>query len=310
MAELKGLHSAGVEGTIKHFCGNNQETNRHFLDAAVSERALREIYLRGFEMAVREGGGRSVMTTYGKVNDLWTAGSHDLNTQILRKEWGFNGFVMTDWWANINDRGAEPDKENLAAMVRAQNDVYMVCADGENNSDNIKAALADGRLAKAELQRSAKNVLDFLLSTHAMERMMSEGEKVEILNKPEDTTDPEAASRVYTVDRELTIDLCDVKTARNAEHSFTLDVTYPGVYKVTLTASSQQSELAQMPVTVFGSGTAWGTYTWNGTGGRPVSHTIEQVYMFSRFTVLRLHFGLGGLDLISMKFEKTADIQE
>ena len=310
VAELKGLHSAGVEGTIKHFCGNNQETNRHFLDAAVSERALREIYLRGFEMAVRDGGGRSVMTTYGKVNDLWTAGNHDLNTRILRKEWGFNGFVMTDWWANINDRGAEPDKENLAAMVRAQNDVYMVCADGENNSDNIKAALADGRLAKAELQRSAKNVLDFLLSTHAMERMMGEDKKVEILNKPEDTTDPEAASRVYTVDRELTIDLCDVKTARNAEHSFTLDVTYPGVYKVTLTASSQQSELAQMPVTVFGSGTAWGTYTWNGTGGRPVSHTVEQVYMFSRFTVLRLHFGLGGLDLISMKFEKTADIQE
>ena len=305
VAELKGLHSAGVEGTIKHFCGNNQETNRHFLDSVISERALREIYLRGFEMAVRDGGGRSVMTTYGKVNGLWTAGSHDLNTHILRKEWGFDGFVMTDWWAHINDRGAEPDKENFAAMVGAQNDVYMVCADGENNSDNIKAALSDGRLARAELQRSAKNILDFLLSSHAMERMMGEDEKVEVIGKPEETIDADAASRVYRAETEkLTIDLSDVKTAKNTDFSFTLDIAQPGVYKVTLTASSTQSELAQMPVTIFGSGTPWGTYTWNGTGGKPESFTVEKVYMFSRFTVLRLHFGLGGLDLISMEFEK------
>ncbi|MBQ3937681.1 MAG: glycoside hydrolase family 3 protein, partial [Ruminococcus sp.] len=104
-SELRGLHSQGVEGTIKHFCGNNQETNRHFLDSAISERALREIYLRGFEMAVKCGKNRSVMTTYGKVNDLWTAGSFDLDTVILRQQWGFDGFAMTDWWANINDRG-------------------------------------------------------------------------------------------------------------------------------------------------------------------------------------------------------------
>ena len=101
-AELKGMAGAGVTGTIKHFCANNRETNRHFIDSVVSERALREIYLKGFEIAVKEGGASSVMTTYGRVNGLWTAGNFDLNTVILREEWGFKGFTMTDWWANIN----------------------------------------------------------------------------------------------------------------------------------------------------------------------------------------------------------------
>ena len=303
-AELKGLHSQGVEGTIKHFCGNNQETNRHFLDAAVSERALREIYLRGFEIAVRDGKGRSVMTTYGKVNDLWTAGSYDLDTVILRDEWGFDGFAMTDWWANINVRGKAPDKSDLAAMVRAQNDVYMVCADGENHPDNVIASLENGTLTRGELQRSACNILGFLLSTHAMKRVLGCDEKVEIVGKPEDTVDPEASSRVYKLTGDLTIDLSDVKTAMNKDHSFTLDVSAPGMYSLTLTASSTQSELAQMPVTLFSTGSVWGTYTWNGTGGKPVSFSSDNVPLFSRYTVIRLHFGLGGLDLISLTLKK------
>jgi len=303
-AELKGLHSQGVEGTIKHFCGNNQETNRHFLDAAVSERALREIYLRGFEIAVRDGKGRSVMTTYGKVNDLWTAGSYDLDTVILRDEWGFDGFAMTDWWANINVRGKAPDKSDLAAMVRAQNDVYMVCADGENHPDNVIASLENGTLTRGELQRSACNILGFLLSTHAMKRVLGCDEKVEIVGKPEETVDPEASSRVYKLTGDLTIDLSDVKTAMNKDHSFTLDVSAPGMYSLTLTASSTQSELAQMPVTLFSTGSVWGTYTWNGTGGKPVSFSSDNVPLFSRYTVIRLHFGLGGLDLISLTLKK------
>ena len=121
-AELKGMHKMGVTGTIKHFCGNNQETKRHETDSVISERALREIYLKGFETAVKEGGATSIMTTYGSVNGLWTAGSYDLVTTILRNEWGFKGIVMTDWWANINERNCAPDKSNFAAMIRAQND--------------------------------------------------------------------------------------------------------------------------------------------------------------------------------------------
>ena len=303
-AELKGLHSEGVEGTIKHFCGNNQETGRHFLDTVVSERALREIYLKGFYMAIREGGCRSVMTTYGKVNGLWTAGSYDLNTVILREQWGYDGFVMTAWWANINRRGCEPDKNDLAAMVMAQNDVYMVCPDGGQGSDNISAALKDKSLTRAELARCAKNILGFLLDTHAMKRLLGEDEETVIEGRADSTSDEGEDGGVFTLENELTIDLNGVKTARGKNYSFTLDLPELGFYDMTMTASSTQSELAQMPVTVFRLGTPYGSFTWNGTGGEPVSYTIQKLPLFSRFTVMRLHFGLGGLDLKDITFTR------
>ncbi len=309
VSELKGLHSMGVEGTVKHFCGNNQETNRHFLDAAVSERALREIYLKGFEMAVKEGKGRSVMTTYGKVNDLWTAGSYDLLTKILREQWGFDGFVMTDWWANINERGQGPDKNNFAAMLRAQNDVYMVCADGSSHTDNTMSALKDGRLTRGELQRSAKNILSFLTGTHAMKRLAGTDEAVTVTNRPADISDENKGTDLFILNDELTIDLRAVKTAKGADYSFTLDVKDPGMYDLTLTASSEKGELAQMPVTLFALGTAITTFTFNGTGGEPVSFSAEEVPFFSRYTILRMHFGLGGLDLISLTLKPNKDVK-
>lgn len=300
-AELIGMHRHGVTGTIKHFCGNNQETNRHFLDTAVSERALREIYLKGFEIAVKQGGAKSIMTTYGKVNDLWTAGSFDLNTEVLRNQWGYKGFTMTDWWANINDRGCDTDKNNFAAMARAQNDVYMVCSNGESHCDNVMTALEQGKLTRGELCRNAENILRFLIDTNAMRRLMGTEEKVEVINKPESEIDEiiRNAPR-YVVDKKLTIDLSGVNTARGSDHRFMLDLKSTGMYRVTITASSMQGELAQMPVTLFAG--AVRTLTWNGTGGKPVSISIE-IPMFSLNNTVRLHFGMGGLDLISAEFE-------
>ena len=150
-AQLEGLKSSGVSGTIKHFCGNNQEYHRHTTDSVISQRALREIYLKGFEIAVKSGYADSVMTTYGLVNGLYTAGSYDLNTTILRNEWGFTGVVMTDWWASINRRGMEPDANDFATMIQAQNDMYMCCPDGSKNmgGDNVIEALQDGRILRA-----------------------------------------------------------------------------------------------------------------------------------------------------------------
>ncbi len=301
-AELRGLHSAGVEGTIKHCCGNNQETNRHFLNAAVSERALREIYLKGFELAVKDGGAKSIMTTYGSVNGIWTAGSYDLCTEIIRKEWGFSGFLMTDWWANINERGGAPDKTDFAAMVRAQNDVYMVCADCVQHEDNLEAALADGTLIRGELQRCAANVCRFAMHTHAMERLLGDAPEVEILNRPADAAEQGDDVVFYDLEKELTISLDGICTDKGTNYAFALTVNTPGWYRVTLTASSEQSELAQIPVTFFSMGTANGTFTWNGTGGKPVSFSAE-VPMFSHFTANRLYFAQSGLRMHEIRLE-------
>lgn len=303
-AELKGMAGAGVTGTIKHFCANNRETNRHFIDSVVSERALREIYLKGFEVAVKEGGASSVMTTYGRVNGLWTAGNFDLNTVILREEWGFKGFTMTDWWANINVRGKEPDKTDLAAMARAQNDVYMVCPDGEKNDDNTLAALENGGIERCELQRNAANICGFLLHTNALKRAEGIGDTVKVINREDEEQEDDKPVQFYKVDRDITLDLSDVDTKKGTSYSFALDLSNFGIYRVIVTASSTQSELAQIPMTLFSMGTAVGTFTFNGTGGKAVSME-KKTPMFSRFTTFRIYFAQNGLDLHSIRFELT-----
>lgn len=129
--------------------------------------ALREIYLKGFEIAVKDGNANSIMTSYNPVNGHWTASNYDLNTTILRGEWGYQGIVMTDWWAKMNDvvNGGEADRRYTSFMVRAQNDLYMVV---NNNGAAINAAgddtveaLEAGKLTVGELQRCAKKHLPF-----------------------------------------------------------------------------------------------------------------------------------------------------
>ena len=300
--QLNGLHSAGVTGTIKHFCGNNQETNRHFIDSAVSERALREIYLKGFEIAVREGNADSIMTTYGSVNGLWTAGNFDLNTVILREEWGFKGFIMTDWWANVNFRGEEPKRAFFVPMAIAQNDVYMVCADTSCADEDIDTALADGTLTRGELQRNAANICNFIIGTNAMKRLCGEADEIEIINRPDEEMDSDEPVIFYDIEKEFELDLSGIKSVQGKNYRFALNVATTGFYKVTITASSTQSSLAQIPVTLFLMGTANGTFTWNGTDGKPVAMENE-VPVFSHFTAVRLYFAQSGLDMHSIKFE-------
>lgn len=302
-AELAGLHSTGAEGTIKHFCGNNRETRRHFLDSVISERALREIYLRGFEKAVKKGGAKSVMTTYGQVNGVWTAGNYGLVTGILRDDWGFDGFTMTDWWANINRRGKAPDKSDFAAMAMAQNDVYMVTADGAACNDNTLDSLKSGELTRGELQRNAMNILRFLTTTHAMKRVMGCDDEIEIINRPADAGDVDSTDiEFHDIDEDLTLDLTGITTEKGSSYAFGLNVSKPGVYKVTLTASSTLSELAQTSVSIFALGSPCGTFTFNGTGGAPVSQT-KDVKCLSNFMSIRLYFGGSGLKTQSIRFE-------
>ncbi|MEM0651961.1 glycoside hydrolase family 3 N-terminal domain-containing protein [Klebsiella huaxiensis] len=175
-AVVRGIRSGGGIATLKHFACNNQEFARAKADSVVSERALREIYLKGFEYAVKFGGASAVMTAYNPINGYHAASNYDLTTTVLREEWGFRGIVMTDWWATMNDPvdGGAASTHNTAAMIRAQNDLYMVVnnngAEVNAGGDNTLEALAKGELTLGELQRCAINILDFIMQTQVFKR--------------------------------------------------------------------------------------------------------------------------------------------
>jgi len=208
---------------------------------------------------------------------------------------------LTDWWANINRRGQQPDKSDFAAMAMAQNDVYMVCAQGGCHEDNTLACLADGSLQRAELQRNAGNICKFLLKTNAMKRLLGTEMPVEICNRPAEDTQNDAPVVFYTLDGTLELDLSHINTDKGESYAFALIVEQVGFYHATITASSTLGELAQIPVTLFSMGTPNGTFTFNGTGGKPVSIT-KKLPMFSRYTATRLYFAQSGLHVHSIRF--------
>lgn len=302
-AQINGLRASGSHGTLKHFCANNQETNRHFLDSVVSERALREIYLKGFEMAVKNGAD-SVMTTYGAVNGTWTDGRHDLNTCILRNEWGFKGIVMTDWWANIGDKGGEVNKTDLARMVRAQNDFYAVCPEAAVNSsgDNLMDSLKSGELKRGHLARCAANICSFAMNTYAMQRLCGEAEKVELVGfeETENQVDP-TAIKYYKIYDGAEIDLSDICTDRGETYVFGVDVEKRGCYYAELTGSSDLSELAQINVFVYMQGIPGGAFSFRGTGGEDMTVT-RKVLFIAKYGIIKLYFGNSGLKAKKLKF--------
>lgn len=155
-ALTKGVQSKpGVGVSVKHFCCNNSEDNRNGISANVGERALREIYLKGFEIAVREARPKTVMSSYNRLNHIYTANRHDLLTDILRCEWGFDGLVMTDW-GSTNENAGDPER-----CAPAGNDLVMPGSDFDRK--RVLEALADGRLTPAQVRRSACRVLRLML---------------------------------------------------------------------------------------------------------------------------------------------------
>ena len=144
--------------TIKHFACNNQETNRFGSNSVVSQRALREIYLKGFEICVKEAAPKALMTSYNLLNGTHTANRHDLISTVLRKEWGFEGIVMTDW-------GTTNDKFNLgvygssspALCIKAGNDLMM--SGSKEDVEGILTGLKDGTITRAELEACAGRIL-------------------------------------------------------------------------------------------------------------------------------------------------------
>ena len=152
----------------------------------MSERALREIYLKPFEIAVRQGDAcKAVMTSYNPVNGTWTSGHYDLTTTILREEWGYTGFVMSDWWCRTKreefDRyhgKINQSERDYIPCVEAQNDIYMCCKSSEDFKNlNVYGALVSGRVARGFAQRNAMNVCRFLMGSTAMDRHLAMSEE-------------------------------------------------------------------------------------------------------------------------------------
>ena len=152
-AYVRGIQSQGVGVSVKHFAFNDQEINRMENDAQIPVRALRELYLRNFEIAVREGKPWTVMSSYNKVNGTYTQQSHDLLTGVLRDEWGFDGIVMTDWGT----------KDGTVAAVQAGNDLMEPGMPVETK--RIVAAVNDGSLDVADLDRNVRRILEYIVKT-------------------------------------------------------------------------------------------------------------------------------------------------
>ena len=164
-AFTKGIQSKGKAACPKHFACNNQEVRRNTCDSRVSERALREIYLKGFEICVKESDPINIMTSYNKLNGVWCHYNYDTVSTVLRGEWGFDGTVITDWWMR---KSVSPEFDKIsdnAYRIRSRVDVLMPGTISYSNrgykkyKDLIRSIDKEGCITLGEMQEAAKNTL-------------------------------------------------------------------------------------------------------------------------------------------------------
>lgn len=297
----RGIIRGGSYATLKHFACNNQEKHRSKVDAVVSERALREIYLKGFEIAVKEGGANSIMTSYNPVNGHWAASNYDLNTTILRGEWGFKGIVMTDWWAVMNDvvHGGQADRKYTNWMVRAQNDLYMVVTNygAEVNAydDNTLESLSNGTLTRGELQRCAMNICAFLMQAPVFDRKQEIVETVHAFKENPALTPEQAQVQVQELSR-------DAQIKPSATGAAYVKVDQAGQYRIIVNIMSPEPELAQSVCNVMLNGQPMVTIQTNGTEGKWIRQKLVKVELEAGLYELTLDFLKPGLQIGWIEF--------
>ena len=247
----RGLNRVGVYATIKHFMANSQEWYRHTNDSVLSERAIREIYARPFEIAIKDGAVKSIMTAYNAVNGYHAASNYDLTKTILRDDWGYDGFVMTDWWAHITNLDFTTSTSDFASMVKAQNDIYMVMETAKDHNDNLIPSLESGYLTLGELQICAKRICEFAMTTHAYERFRANGFKYDASSLDTST---------MTLEKETSgVDL---------GAPVALGLAKSGKYLIELEFTTPQSELAQIKIPMLLDGRDACTFVAKGTNGK------------------------------------------
>ena len=165
---VRGIQSNGISACPKHFAVNSQELRRMASDSVVDERTLRELYLTGFEIVVKEAKPKTIMTSYNLINGVHAANCYDTCTKAARDEWGFAGAIMTDWTTtNVQIQG----ECTAAGCMRAGND--MVMPGLPEDHENIKKELADGTLTMAELKRCIYNTVNIVLQSNMYEGAVS-----------------------------------------------------------------------------------------------------------------------------------------
>ncbi len=307
VAVLKGLHSKGVTGTIKHFAANNREFNRNFLNSIVSQRALREIYLKAYEMAVKEAGAYNIMSTYGQINGTYTASNYDLNTTILRNEWKYDGIVMTDWWARCGEDGKAGTIQETGAMIRAQNDVYEVTADSESNAndDDAMQKLNEGYITRGELLRVARNIVSSLLKTPAADRLVNGEDEIKQLNRPKSSRpEPKVMPAKIYEGGELELDVTGMDTHAGSVNQFPIKINGKGTYCLNITLKSDAGELSQTSMSLSANNMLITTLTVQGTGGKWIEKHVEFEVFVSIDNYIDIAFAQTGIDIERISITK------
>ena len=298
VASTGGIKDGGAWGTIKHFALNGQESHRFKIDAVCSERAIREIYLKSFEMAVKEKTVMSIMTSYNPINGHWAASNYDLCTTILRKEWGYKGFVMTDWWAKMNDvvTGGKESNQDTRDMVRAQNDAYMVVnnngAEINSNGDNTEVAIIEGRLTVGELQRASMNILRFILAAPVIERELIDTNVAEYFESASDAK--------YEVQKLAN----DAKIKFEGTDNATVEIDEDAEYTIIVHISSPLPNLSQCTVNVHTNDKVMVVIQTSGTDGKWITQKLCKVKLDKGFYNLELEHVMAGMNVGYIEFKK------